>query len=126
MPAAPIASATAAQPAVSAAGVKLRRTADELAGSVFYGTLLRQLRQSSLKGEYGHGGRGEDVFGAQLDQVLAQQAGRARTNLFSAAVARWYEDQAEVMDRFRQEQHQAQAAAMELTSQRPAPVAEKP
>jgi hypothetical protein len=125
MIATPITAATVAQPAASAPGVELRRTADELVGSVFYGTLLRQLRQSSLKGAYGHGGRGEEVFGAQLDQVLAQRAGRARTNPLSAAVARWYGNQAEVMDRVRQQQRQTLAASVESANPRPTPVAEK-
>ncbi len=75
----------AAKPDVSApafdaarrkADANLRAVADQVVGSVFYGTLLRQLRASALQGPYGHGGHGERVFQAQLDQTLAEQAGQ--------------------------------------------------
>jgi len=66
----------------------LRKVADQVVGSVFYGTLLRQLRASALQGAYGHGGHGERVFQAQLDQTLAEQAGQARTFDLSAALVR--------------------------------------
>lgn len=56
----------------------LRDVAGQVVGSVFYGQLLRNLRDSSLKGQYGHGGRGEEVFQAQMDQFLAEEAGQAR------------------------------------------------
>ena len=35
---------------------QLAETANMIAGQLFYGTLLKQLRSSELKGEYGHGG----------------------------------------------------------------------
>jgi|GEM_PF-911694 len=54
---------------------ELKEATDQVVGRVFLGTLLAQLRGSSLKGEYGHGGRGEEVFGAQLDGILAERAG---------------------------------------------------
>ncbi len=67
----------------------LREAAGRVVGSVFYGTLLRQMRASGLKGEYGHGGRGEEVFQAQMDQIFAEEAGRAgRSNLVDAIVER--------------------------------------
>jgi len=56
---------------------KLQEVTHELVGSVFYGTLLKTMRASEMKGKYGHGGRGEEVFGAQLDQALAEQTGKA-------------------------------------------------
>jgi hypothetical protein len=55
----------------------LRQRADEFVGITFYGTLMKLMRNSSLKGPYGHGGRGEEVFGGQLDMVLAQRMGEA-------------------------------------------------
>ncbi|MBN1511175.1 MAG: hypothetical protein JXB13_04105 [Phycisphaerae bacterium] len=70
------------------ADATLRTVADQVVGSVFYGTLLRQLRASTLQGPYGHGGHGEQVFQAQLDQTLAEQAGQARTFDLSAALVR--------------------------------------
>jgi Rod binding domain-containing protein len=88
------------------AEMKLRGAADRLVGSVFYGTLLRQMRNSSLKGEYGHGGRGEEVFAAQLDHYLAQEAGRARGTPLSDAIVRRYSGQAEVIERFNEDRRQ--------------------
>jgi len=60
---------------------------------VFFGTLLRAVRASAPAGGgsnfsgFGHGGRGEEVFRAQLDQFLAEESGRAYgTNLTDAVV----------------------------------------
>lgn len=54
---------------------QLRETTGRVLGSVFYGTLLATMRESKLKGPYGHGGRGEEVFAAQLHGLLAERAG---------------------------------------------------
>ncbi len=54
---------------------KLKTATGQLVGRVFFGAILAQARSSGLKGEYGHGGRGEDVFGAQLDAVFAERLG---------------------------------------------------
>jgi Rod binding domain-containing protein len=54
---------------------RLRKAAGQVVGSVFYGTLLKTMRESELKGMYGHGGRGEEVFSAQLHGVWAEQMG---------------------------------------------------
>lgn len=53
----------------------LRRTVGEFVGGVFYGTILRQMQSSKLKGEYMHGGRGEEVFQGQLGIELAKRMG---------------------------------------------------
>ncbi len=72
---------TPAQPPVNAATQKrqdeLREAIDQTIGSVFFGPLMKTMRSSVLKGEIGHGGRGEEVFRAQLDQVLVERAGSA-------------------------------------------------
>ncbi len=62
----------------SGALAQLRNSIDTVVGSVFYGKLLQTMRESPIKGNYGHGGRGEDVFAAQLDSILAERAGEAR------------------------------------------------
>lgn len=68
---------------------ELRAVAGGVVGTVFFGTLLRNLRSSTLQGEYGHGGRGEEVFQAQLDQLLAERSGRTgRFGLADAIVDR--------------------------------------
>lgn len=55
----------------------LRRIVGEFVGNVFYGTLLRQMDQSTIKGKYMHGGRGEEVFQSQLHMEYAKRLGRA-------------------------------------------------
>jgi hypothetical protein len=69
---------------------ELRDAADRIVGSTFYGTLLSIQRESGLKAPVGHGGRGEEVFRAQLDQVFAERAGQAGGfNLSDSIVARY-------------------------------------
>jgi hypothetical protein len=67
---------------------RLRGKIDEFVGIAFYGELLKATRNSSLQGEYGHGGRGEEVFAGQLHMELAQQAGRARRSPLTDAIYR--------------------------------------
>lgn len=52
--------------------VELRTASEQLVGITFLQTLLKTARNSSLKGEYGHGGRGEEMFAEQLDAVFAE------------------------------------------------------
>jgi len=54
---------------------QLKDVTGRVVGSVFYGTMLKMMRESKLKGPYGHGGRGEDVFAAQLHGILAERMG---------------------------------------------------
>ncbi len=66
----------------------LRRRVGEFVGTVFYGTLLREMQRSSLKGPYFHGGRGEDAFQGQLGLELAERMGRAPGDPMAEAVYR--------------------------------------
>ena len=54
----------------------LRQKVDEMVGLTFFAPLLKMARSSAIKGEFGHGGRGEEMFRGQLDQLLVQGAGR--------------------------------------------------
>ena len=56
---------------------RLRNAVGAVTGSIFYGTLLKTMRESGLKGSFGHGGRGEEVFAAQLHGILAEEMGKA-------------------------------------------------
>ncbi|RJP32700.1 MAG: hypothetical protein C4547_13360 [Phycisphaerales bacterium] len=56
---------------------ELEQTTGQVVGRLFFGAILAQARSTGLKGEYGHGGRGEDVFGAQLDGLFAERVGQA-------------------------------------------------
>jgi len=65
------------QQAASAKGAEMRAKVGDLVGNVFYGTLLRQMQESKIKGKYFHGGRGEEVFQAQLGMELAKRMGES-------------------------------------------------
>jgi len=70
-------------------GDLLRQRIDEFLGLFFYGTLLKQARTGRLTDSpYGFGGRGEEVFAAQLDQELAERIGRASHNDLGEAIYR--------------------------------------
>ncbi len=86
---------------------ELRDTAEHLVGNVFYGTLLKAMRESSMQGKYGHGGRGEEVFNAQLDQVLAERMGKASHGGLADSIYKTMKKQQESF-------HQSPAKATEL------------
>lgn len=81
---------------------KLKEITRQLVGSVFYGTLLKNMRASSLRGEIGHGGRGEEVFGAQLDGLLAERAGSATRGGLADQLYKHLEHQQELINQLRQ------------------------
>ncbi len=74
----------------SPAGQKqqLRQAAEQLVSEAFLKTLMSMHRDSSLKGKYGHGGRGEEVFGSQLDTILAEESSSAMRSTLTDAVMR--------------------------------------
>lgn len=77
--AAPIAKQPTAPKASDAAAddPKLRETFDTFVGETLFGQMLKEMRKSIGKTPYFHGGRGEEVFQQQLDQVLAQKMSKA-------------------------------------------------
>jgi hypothetical protein len=77
----------------------LREMAGKVVGEAFYGTLLRTMRNSKLKGEIGHGGRGEEVFQAQLHGIYAERMGMARRQPLVDAIYRTYAKQVEGLAR---------------------------
>ena len=81
---------------------KLRDAIDQTVGSVFYGTLLKTMRQSPLKGTIGHGGRGEEIFQNQLDQLFVERAGSARGYDLNETIFKRLADSAVAYDRMRQ------------------------
>jgi peptidoglycan hydrolase FlgJ len=61
---------------------------NEVLGEVMFGTMLKTVRQAKHKPAYFYGGRTEEVFGQQLDQLLAEKisktsAGRLGNSLGS-------------------------------------------
>ncbi|MBI4716766.1 MAG: hypothetical protein HY763_03100 [Planctomycetes bacterium] len=93
MKAAEIRSSTEARPAVQRDLSRLRQAAGQVVGSVFYGTLLKTMRESGLKGTVGHGGRGEEVFAGQLHGLLAERLGTAGGRGVGEAIYRHLEGQ---------------------------------
>ena len=74
---------------------RLRQSTRQVVGTVFYGTLLKTMRASNLKGHYGHGGRGEEVFQAQLDALIAERMGTASRGGLAETLYRRLEQQQE-------------------------------
>jgi hypothetical protein len=70
---------------------ELKAVVNELVGSVFFGEVFKSVRESKLKGEYGHGGRGEEIFSAQLHDVLAKKMGRSTQLGLNDAIYRYFE-----------------------------------
>jgi hypothetical protein len=69
---------------------KLKTAVDELVGTLFFGQVFKMVRESSLKGKYGHGGRGEEIFSAQLHDLLAKKMGRSSNLGISDAIYKRY------------------------------------
>ena len=83
---------------------KVKETARKLVAQTFYGTLLKQMRNSPFKSELFEGGRGGQAFSPLLDQHLAEHMTRATDNHLVNAIARKLEGKAAY------QQHQLSAA----------------
>lgn len=55
---------------------KLRETFTASLGQTFYGQMLKAMRQTVGKSKYFHGGRGEEIFQQQLDQLVVEKMSR--------------------------------------------------
>jgi hypothetical protein len=80
---------------------RLRHAAATVVGTVFFGTLLKTMRESRLRGPFGHGGRGEEIFSAQLHGLLAERAGTSFKGGLGDAVYRSLEAQQQRISRGR-------------------------
>ncbi len=76
---------------------RLKEATGQVVGSVFFGTLLKSMRDSELKGQYGHGGRGEEVFAAQLHGMWAERMGEASKGGLTDILYRRLEHQQQLM-----------------------------
>ena len=56
---------------------------DQFVGETFYGQMLQAMRKTQHKSAYFNGGRAEEVFQGQLDQVMSQQMSQATAGQFS-------------------------------------------
>ena len=64
---------------------ELRQAAGQLVSMTFLQTLLNSVHDSALKGKYGHGGRGEEIFIRQLNALLSDAVAAAPRHSVSAA-----------------------------------------
>lgn len=64
---------------------QVRAMVNEVVGVTFFAPMLKTAHNSVLKGKYGHGGRGEEIFRSQLDMEFARNIGRGvKTDLAEA------------------------------------------
>ena len=68
---------------VSADDKELREAFDSFVGQTFFGQMLKAMRNTLGKPAYFHGGRGEEIFQQQLDQVLGEKLAEASAEQFS-------------------------------------------
>ncbi|MCC7291603.1 MAG: hypothetical protein IT449_06045 [Phycisphaerales bacterium] len=81
-----------------------------MTANVFYGTLMAQARNSSMKRGVISGGRAESAFGQQLDALYAQKMGaRERGGLADALYGHLIRQQARV-DRVKLAAHEGGSA----------------
>lgn len=63
----------ARDPGVQAAVARSTDAATQLTSILFYEPLLGEMRKSTIGQKFGTGGRGEEVFGEQLDKQIAMK-----------------------------------------------------
>jgi hypothetical protein len=62
---------------------ELREAFQDFVGQTFYGQLLSAMRKTVDKPAYFHGGRAEEIFQNQLDQVLSEKLSDASAKSFT-------------------------------------------
>lgn len=62
---------------------ELREAFDQFVGESFYGMMMKTMRESTSKSAYFHGGRAEEIFQGQLDQMLSEKMSKANAASFS-------------------------------------------
>jgi len=60
-----------------------RQAFDKFIGETFFGQMLHAMRKTQGKPAYFHGGRAEEIFRQQLDQVLGEKLAAATAGQFS-------------------------------------------
>ncbi len=70
-------------PAAAADDPKLRKAFDLFVGEALFGQALKSMRKTVGKPAYVYGGRTEEIFQQQLDQVLAEKLSHASADKLS-------------------------------------------
>ncbi|MDR3109524.1 MAG: rod-binding protein [Planctomycetaceae bacterium] len=65
---------------------EFRDVMHKLVGEVLYGTMMKQFRESQEPDPYFGGGRGEELFQSQLDQIYVEKMSNASSNNISDAM----------------------------------------
>ena len=74
-------------------GEDLREAAAELVSAAFLRPMLAEARQDPFKSELFHGGRGEEIFGEQLDGILADRITSAANFPMTDAIVKHFAPQ---------------------------------
>src|SRR4051812_29334725 len=69
---------------------ELRKKFDSFVGESFYGQMLHEMRKTVGKSAYFNGGRGEEVFRGQLDQVIATKLAESNAKDFTGPMFRLF------------------------------------
>ena len=63
---------------------KLRETFNQFVGETFFTQLIKSMRTSVGEPAYFHGGRAEEVFQGQLDQMLSEEFAKTSSDQIAA------------------------------------------
>jgi peptidoglycan hydrolase FlgJ len=69
--------------AKSASPSETRKSFDSFVGETFYGQMLASMRKTVGKAAYFDGGRAEEIFKGQLDQVISQKLAESTAQSFT-------------------------------------------
>jgi hypothetical protein len=75
-------------PTTSTQTQQLRQKVDQWVGQVFFGTLMKQVRESPFKSEIFSGGRGGGAFQQMLDGILVERGSRDLGGQLTDAIVR--------------------------------------
>ncbi|MCL4191597.1 MAG: rod-binding protein [Thermoguttaceae bacterium] len=78
--------AASPSPPASLAGkddAELRQVFKSFVGETFFGEMLKAMRKTQGKPAYFHGGRAEEIFQQQLDQVLSEKLAESSSDSLS-------------------------------------------
>jgi hypothetical protein len=72
---------------------ELRKWFDAFVGETFYGQMLQAMRKTVGEAAYFNGGRAEEIFQGQLDQLLAERLTQANAGNFTDSMFKLFTSQ---------------------------------
>ena len=63
--------------------LSVREAFTSFVGEIFFSQMIKSMRSTTDKPAYFHGGRGEEIFTAQLDQTMAEEMTSASADKFA-------------------------------------------